>query len=116
MMAYYPKTVCVTSYNSGGLGLDRQNFIKTLNIFSDILCIQEHFLLDAGGKKHSNTYKLKTLFGDTHDMLIKPAFKENNAVTKGRGMGGLVIMWKKGFTKYISQVKSDSFRIQAVKI
>ncbi len=62
-MAYYPKTVCVTSYNSGGLALDRQNFIKTLNIFSDILCIQEHFLLDAGGKKHSNTYKLKTLFG-----------------------------------------------------
>jgi len=24
-------------------------------------------------------------------------------------------MWKRGFTKYISQVKSDSFRIQAVK-
>jgi len=114
-MAYYPKTVCVTSYNSGGLGLDRQNFIKTLNIFSDIFWIQEHFLLDAGGKKHSNTYKLKTLFGDTHDMLIKPAFKESNAVTKGRGMGGLVIMWKRGFTKYILQVKSDSFRIQAVK-
>jgi len=43
-----------------------------------ILCIQEHFLLDAGGKKHSNTYKLKTLFGDTHDILIKPAFKESN--------------------------------------
>ena len=77
-MAYYPKTVCVTSYNSGGLGLDRQNFIKTLNIFSDILCIQKHFLLDAGGKKHSNTYKLNTLFCDTHDMLINPAFKECN--------------------------------------
>ena len=88
----------MTSYNLGGLGLGRQNFIKTLNIFSDILCIQEHFLLDAGGKKHNNTYKLKILFGDTHDMLIRPAFKESNAVTKGRGMGGLVIMWKKGFT------------------
>ena len=72
----------MTSINSGGLGLDRQNFIKTLNIFSDILCIQEHFqehfLLDAGGKKHSNTYKLKTLFCDTHDMLTNPAFKECN--------------------------------------
>ena len=88
----------MTSYNSGGLGLGRQNFIKTLNIFSDILCIQEHFLLDAGGKKHNNTYKLKILFEDTHGMLIRPAFKESNAVTKGRGMGGLVIMWKKGFT------------------
>ena len=68
----------MTSYNSGGLGFYRQDFIKPLNIFSDILCIQEHFLLDAGGKKHSNTYKLKTLFCDTHDILIKPAFKKCN--------------------------------------
>ena len=24
-------------------------------------------------------------------------------------------MWRKGFTKYVSQINSDSFRIQAVK-
>ena len=56
------KTVCVTSYNSGDMGLDKQNYIKSLTLFSDILCIQEHFLLDSGNKKYSNTQKLKKLF------------------------------------------------------
>ena len=87
--------ICVTSYNSGGMGLDRQQYIKTLQLFSDVLCIQEHFLLDSGDRKHSNTNKLKQYFGDTHDMIIKPAYKDKNCITKGRGSGGLVIMWKK---------------------
>ena len=56
-------TVCVTSYNSGGMGLDKQNYINSLTLFSDILCIQEHFLLDSGNKKYSNTQKFKKLFG-----------------------------------------------------
>ena len=45
-------------YNSGGLGLHRQHFITTILLFSDILCIQEHFLLDSGDRKNSNTHKL----------------------------------------------------------
>ena len=40
-------SICVNSYNSGGMGLDKQNFIKTLTLFSDVLCLQEHFLLDG---------------------------------------------------------------------
>ena len=95
--------------------MDRQNFIKTLTIFSDILCVQEHFLLDSGDKKHSNTNKLRTAFGDTHDMFIVPAFKENDVITRGRGKGGLVTMWKKCYTKYVTKIKCDNFRIQATK-
>lgn len=109
-------SICVTSYNSGGFGVDRQNFIKTLTIFSDILCVQEHFLLDSGDKKHSNTNKLRTAFGDTHDMFIVPAFKENDVITRGRGKGGLVTMWKKCYTKYVTKIKCDNFRIQATKL
>jgi hypothetical protein len=108
-------TICVTSYNSGGLGVDRQNYIKTLLLFSDILCIQEHFLLDCGNKKHSNTSKLKQYFSDNHDMSIKPAYKNNNILSKGRGSGGLVILWKKTLTKYVSIIKSENYRIQAIK-
>ena len=107
------KTLCVTSYNSGGLGLDRQHFIKTLLLFSDILCIQEHFLLDAGDRKASNTHKLINLFGQTHDMYIVPAYKDNTLVTRGRGKGGLVTMWSKCYTKYVTKVKSENFRVQA---
>ena len=108
--------ICVTSFNSGGMGLDRQQYIKSLQLFSDIICIQEHFLLDSGDRKHSNTNKLKQYFGDTHDMIIKPGYKDNNSVSKERGSGGLVIMWRKYLTKYVSSIKSDNFRIQAVKL
>ena len=80
-----PSTLCLTSYNSGGMGIEKQNFISLLSLFSDILCIQEHFLLDSGDRKHSNTNKLKKYFGETHDMYIVPAFKENIVVKPGRG-------------------------------
>ena len=72
--------IFVSSYNSGGMGLDKQSYIKTC-LFSDILCIQEHFLLDAGNKKYNNTHKLKQYFGDTHDMWIQPAYKSADTVS-----------------------------------
>ena len=105
----------ITSYNSTGFGLAAQNYIETLLLFSDVLCVQEHFLLDSRDRKHSNTNKLKTMFGDKHDMMIIRAHKDTNSVTPGHGKGGLVIMWKKFLTKYVTQVNSSTFRIQAIK-
>ena len=104
----------ITSYNSTGFGIAAQNYIETLLLFSDILCVQEHFLLDSRDKKHSNTDKIR-IFSDKCDMMIIPAVKNNNIVTPGRGIGGLAIMWKKYLTKYVSKVSSSSFRIQAMK-
>ena len=108
-------TLCLTSYNSGGMGIDKQNFISLLSLFSDILCIQKHFLLDSGDRKHSNTNKLKKYFGETHDMYIVPAFKEDTVVKPGRCKGGLATMRKKGLTKYVSKIKCDIFKIQTTK-
>ena len=89
--------------------------MNTLLLFSDILCIQEHFLLDSKDKKHSNTNKLRNSFGTDHDMFITPAHKAASQVTRGRRKGGLVTMWKKGLTKYVSKVHCLNFRIQATK-
>ena len=108
-------TLCVTSFNSTGFGLAAKNYIKTLLLFSDILCIQEHFILDSNDKKHSNTNKLVVNLGADHDMFIVPAFKDNNQVSKGRGQGGLVTLWNKKLTKFVSKVPTDSYRIQATK-
>ena len=108
-------SICVTSYNSGGMGIDKQNYIKTLQLFSDIICVQEHFLLDSGDKKHSNTQKLKQYFGDSHDMYIKPAYKSSETVKRGRGSGGLILMWNKKLTKYVTNVECESYRLQAAK-
>jgi hypothetical protein len=48
-------------------------------------------------------------------MFIVPAYKETNQVSRGRGKGGLVTMWKKSLTKYVSKVKCNNFRLQATK-
>ena len=47
--------ICISSYNSTGLGLGTIKFVETLLLFSTILCLPERFLQDAGDKKHSNT-------------------------------------------------------------
>ena len=48
-------------------------------------------------------------------MYIVPAKKQTDRVSKGRGSGGLVTMFKKHLTKYVSQVKCENYRIQGTK-
>ena len=48
-------------------------------------------------------------------MSIVPAVKDASQVSKGRGKGGLATMWDKAFTKYASQIKCSSFRLQATR-
>ena len=84
--------LCITSYNSTGFGLHQQKYLKTLLLFFDILCVQEDFILDAKDKNHSNTNKIRKIFGNSHDMLVVPSFKDVKNVSKGRGKGGLSIM------------------------
>ena len=107
-------SLCIASYNSTGFGLSAQNHMKTLLSFCDILCVQEHFLLDSRSKKCS-TDKLKNQFSGLHDMFIVPANKSNDNISKGRGKGGLALIWKKSLTKFITQIPSDNFRLQAAK-
>ena len=48
-------------------------------------------------------------------MSISPAVKPSSSICKGRGKGGLVILWKKFLTKYVSQLKTTNFRLQGIK-
>ena len=114
-MQLLQNNICVTSYNSTGLGLGVQTFLSTVSLFSNILCLQEHFLLDGKNKKHSNTDKLRKICGNRYDMFIVPAFKDQSQVTKGRGIGGLATLWDKCLTKYVSQIKCTSNRLQVTK-
>ena len=54
--------LCVTSYNSTGFGQDKIDFMKTLLLFSDVLSVQEHFLLSSDDRTHSNTDKIRRAF------------------------------------------------------
>ena len=113
-MEQFKNSICVTSYNSTGFGVNAQHFMETLLLFSNILCIQEHFLQDFGDKKYSNTNKLRRKYSN-HDMYIVPAYKKDNRVCRGRGKGGLATIWEKGLTKYVSKLKCKSFRLQGTK-
>ena len=104
----------MTSFNSTGFGISVQEYIETLLLFTDVLCIQEHFLLDAKDKKYSNTNKLRKRYNDC-DMFIVPEVKNNYQVSKGRGKGGLATIFSKKITKYVSKIKCDNYRLQATK-
>ena len=106
--------MCISSFNSTGFGIAVQAYIETILLFSNIVCLQEHFLLDAKDKKFSNTNKLRRKFSN-HDMFIVPAHKPTTQVSKGRGKGGLATIWEKNLTKYVSKIQCDNFRIQATK-
>ena len=108
-------SLCITSYNSTGFGIGVQNFISTLSLFSNIVCIQEHFLLDSKDKNHSNTNKLRKALEFKYDMYITPAYKDDNQVSRGRGKGGLATLWDKSLTKYVSKVSTNNFRLQGTK-
>ena len=98
--------ICITSFNSTGFGLAAQEYMETLLLFTNILCIQEHFLLDAKDRKSSNTDKLRKKFSN-HDMFITPAYKDNKQVTRGRGKGGLATIFDKKLTNYVSKIKTE---------
>ena len=48
-------------------------------------------------------------------MFIVPAIKDTSQVSTGRGRGGLATMWDKTLTKYVSQIKCSSFRLQVTR-
>ena len=112
MMGPKMNDICICSYNSTGFGLAAKNHIRALSLFSDIICVQEHFLLDAKDKNHSNAQKIKSEFGNIFDMSIVPAVKEETQVSRGRGKGGLVTLWKKNLTQFVTKVNNVGFRIQ----
>ena len=107
--------VCVTSYNSTGFSQNKIDFMKTLMLFTDIFCLQEHLLMTSKNKKHSNTDKIRKEFGQQCDMYITAATKSSTEITSGRAKGGLCTMWKKGLTKYVSKIETQNSRIQATK-
>ena len=107
--------MCITSFNSTGFGPSAQNFISTLLVFSDIVCLQEHFLLDSKDKKHSNTNLIRQKFGGSYDMHIVPAHKSNDQVSRGRGKGGLATIFRKHLTKYAEKIPCSNFRLLGTK-
>ena len=96
------------SYNSTGFPVQRQSYIKKLQIFSDVICGQEHFQLK------NNKFRISNAFNTDFDFYFKPASKSNSILGRGRPRGGLFIAWKKIQVKKATRLSCDNFRLQAV--
>ena len=99
--------VTILSYNSTGFPVQRQSYIKKLQLFSDVICGQEHFQLK------NCKFRISNSFSDSFDLFFKPAVKSNSSLGQGRPKGGLFIAWKKTQVKKITRIISENFRIQA---
>ena len=100
--------VTIMSYNSTGFPVQRQSYIKKLQLFSDVICGQEHFQLKNCKFRVSNS------FTDSFDFFFKPAIKSSSSLGQGRPKGGLFIAWKKIQVKKVTRIVIENFRVQAV--
>ena len=99
--------VTITSYNSTGFPVQRQSYIKKLQLFSDVICGQEHFQLN------NCKFRISNSFSSNFEFYFKPAVKSNHSLGIGRPKGGLFMAWKKAQINKATQIFSDNFRIQA---
>ena len=87
MLIYIPVSIHLVYivFDSVLKDLYKQEFIHLLQLFSDILCVQEHFVLNSRSRKYNNIEKLILCCGDNFNMFITPAVKDNNVMTRGKG-------------------------------
>ena len=100
--------VTILSYNSTGYPVQRQSYSTKLQIFSDVICGQEHFQLK------NCKFRVANSFNSNFDLFFKPAVKSSSNLGQGRPKGGLYIAWKKVQVKKATRLMCDNFRLQAV--
>ena len=98
----------VTSYNSTGFPVQRQVYLSKLQLFSDVICGQEHFQLN------NCKYRVANAFNSDFELYFKPTMKSSEALSCGRPKGGLFIAWKKCQVKKVTRLTCENFRLQAV--
>ena len=73
--------VTIISYNSTGLSVQRQLYMNKLQLFSDVICGQEHFQLK------DSKYRVVNAFNSDFEVYFKPALKSSKVLTCGRPKG-----------------------------
>ena len=102
--------VTLTSYNSTGFPVQRQSYIKSLQLYSDVICGQEHFQLK------NCKFRISNAFSNEFEFLFKPVVKANSNLGKGRPKGGIYFAWKKHHVKKATRLSTENFRMQALKL
>ena len=79
-----------------------------LQLFSDVICNQEHFQLK------NCKFRIANSFSDSYDLYFKPAVKSTSSLGQGRPKGGLCIAWRKVQVRRAKRISCENIRLQAV--
>ena len=104
--------LCIYSYNSRGFSLEKQTICSKLFDNSGdslpILCNQENFLYK------STSYKVKQALPNAF-VFFKEAYKIHGEAS-GRPQNGMFIAIDKSLKNFASNISSQNWRVQAIKI
>ena len=96
----------LATYNSHGSGTDRIEYMKGILQVTDILLIQEHWLLD------SRFSSLEDNISDVHVHGMSGMLESD--IQSGRPFGGVAIIWKKNIKCKITPISLSSRRMCAI--
>ena len=82
--------------------------LKPNQLFSDVICVQEHFQLK------NCKYRVSNAFSSDFELFFKPAVKSNTCLEQGRPKGGLFTAWRKNQVKKVTRLAVESFRVQGI--
>ena len=108
------ETLTIISYNSTGFNQQRANFICDIIDQNDrentIVAIQEHFIFEK------NLSKIENLLPNDLVIFSIGSFKDCSRIKRGRGKGGLSLIWHRSIDHNISRIKVNNDRIQCIMI
>ena len=95
----------ICSYNSRGHRADRLDYIKDLMTTCDMLCVQEHWLLQE------DLHKLD--HNDCNVLMLGVSGMDSSMMRQGRPFGGCAMLYKRSWNCSISAVTCSNNRICA---
>ena len=104
--------ISTISYNSTGWSSFKISFLQTLLATHciQVCAVQEHMLLKRNINRISNAFP-------DYDTFILPAIKSNGNISSGRPSSGLVLIFRKTLSKYVTHINCpDSSRVHAIKV
>ena len=108
-------TLTLISYNSTGFNNQRADFICDIldkrNRQKCIVAIQEHFIFER------NLAKIEKLLPKDLVVYSIGSFKDNSRIKRGRGKGGLSLVWHKSVDHITSRIQvAKNNRLQALML
>ena len=94
--------LAIASYNSNGYAADRLAYMDKLMLTSDVLLVQEHWLMNS---------RISSLESSLHNVHVHGVSSmPDNEIITGRPYGGTAIIWNKELKCKITPISLSTVR------